>query len=40
MAISTEIEYSKVDDLCLDPLNPRLGRTKIAKDTPQVELLK
>ena len=39
MAISTKIEYAKIEDLYLDPLNPRLGRIRIAGGTPQDELL-
>ncbi len=40
MAISTKLEYEKVENLFLDPLNPRLGRHRASLDTSQDELLK
>lgn len=39
MSVSTSISYEKVDNLYLDPLNPRLGRHRISRDTPQDKLL-
>lgn len=39
MSIRPEIHYAKVDELYLDPLNPRLGRHKISNDRSQDELL-
>ena len=35
MAVSEKLEYYKIDDLFLDPLNPRLGRHRSNPDTPQ-----
>lgn len=39
MAIGTELKYAKLDDLCLDPLNPRLGRNNTGRDMPQAQVL-
>lgn len=39
MAISTEITYEKVDDLFLDPHNPRLGRENTGDDVRQDKVL-
>ncbi|CAB5161356.1 hypothetical protein D3OALGA1CA_5073 [Olavius algarvensis associated proteobacterium Delta 3] len=39
MAVSKTLEYYKVKDLFLDPLNPRLGRHRSKPDTPQDVLL-
>jgi len=39
MAISREIRYSHVDDLRLDPKNPRLGRHNTEKNLSQDEIL-
>jgi hypothetical protein len=39
MAISTEIHYESVDQLFLDPKNPRLGRHRIAAGLNQENLL-
>jgi hypothetical protein len=39
MTISTEIEYASVDELYLDPLNPRLGRNIAAMSLSQEDLL-
>ena len=39
MAISTELSYTDVDHLYLDPINPRLGRHRTSPVTPQDELL-
>jgi hypothetical protein len=35
MAIGTEIKYAKLDDLYLDPKNPRLGREQLQKNLTQ-----
>ncbi|MBC8492289.1 MAG: hypothetical protein H8D43_00785 [Chloroflexi bacterium] len=39
MAISTDIQYATIDELHLDPKNPRLGRHNIARDLTQEEVL-
>ncbi|MCZ7554574.1 MAG: hypothetical protein M5U05_18685 [Anaerolineales bacterium] len=39
MAISTRIEYVRLEELYLDPLNPRLGRNNIGRDVPQERVL-
>lgn len=39
MAISNEIRYAKLDDLFLDPMNPRLGRTKASPTLQQEKIL-
>lgn len=39
MAISKELHYAKLDDLYLDPLNPRLGRNNTGPNKPQDEVL-
>lgn len=39
MAVGTKINYAKLDELCLDPMNPRLGRNKTGTDTPQDKIL-
>ena len=39
MAISTQLKFAKIDDLCLDPLNPRLGRNKTGRDVSQEQVL-
>ena len=39
MAISTELKFAKLGDLCLDPLNPRLGRNNTGPDVSQDEVL-
>lgn len=39
MAIKTEISYTSVDNLMLDPLNPRLGRGKTGPDVRQATIL-
>ncbi|MES2510806.1 MAG: hypothetical protein V4625_12815 [Pseudomonadota bacterium] len=39
MAIKTEIQYAKVDDLYLDPLNPRLGRGQTGPKVLQSKVL-
>ena len=36
MAIATKPEYAKLDDLYLDPLNPRLGRSNIGPNVKHV----
>lgn len=43
MAINTDIQYASVDDLLLDPLNPRLGRGQTGpkvKQSAVLELMK
>ncbi len=40
MAISNEIRYTELDDLYLDPLNPRLGRHNTGKNVTQQTILK
>jgi hypothetical protein len=39
MAVSTELRCAPVEDLFLDPMNPRLGRNKTGRDVPQEEVL-
>lgn len=39
MAINTEIQYEAVDELYLDPLNPRLGRRNVAEGLSQKKVL-
>ncbi|MGC3992065.1 MAG: hypothetical protein QM796_20705 [Chthoniobacteraceae bacterium] len=39
MAISTKIEYAAIDDLFLDPLNPRLGRNNTGPTVSQETIL-
>src|SRR5688572_8110085 len=39
MAIGTKIEYASVDDLYLDPKNPRLGRRHASPKLPQEKVL-
>ncbi len=39
MAVSTTLSYADVDHLYLDPMNPRLGRHRMSRETPQYELL-
>jgi hypothetical protein len=39
MAIITEIKYASVDELMLDPLNPRLGRENTRPDLGQAEIM-
>lgn len=39
MPVSEKIKYSKLDELFLDPLNPRLGRHRRHADTPEEKLL-
>jgi hypothetical protein len=39
MAIATNLEFAKLDDLCLDPLNPRLGRNNTGRDVKQDKVL-
>ncbi len=39
MAISTELRYAKLDELHLDPMNPRLGRGNTGRDVPQDKVL-
>jgi len=39
MAVKTTIEYTSLDELLLDPLNPRLGRENANADTTQAKVL-
>lgn len=39
MAISTELQFATLDDLYLDPTNPRLGRNNTGRDVPQEKVL-
>jgi transposase-like protein len=39
MAISKEIKYAKLDQLLLDPKNPRLGRQNVGDDVSQAKVL-
>jgi len=39
MAIGTELKYAKLDELYLDPMNPRLGRNNIGRDVSQEKVL-
>jgi len=39
MAISTDLRFASIDELYLDPLNPRLGRGNTGRDTPQERVL-
>ena len=40
MNIHKDLSYNHIDDLYLDPMNPRLGRHRMSLDTSQDELLK
>lgn len=39
MAISTELQYAELDELYLDPMNPRLGRSNTGEDVSQDKVL-
>jgi len=39
MAINTDIEFASIDELYLDPLNPRVGRHNMGLDVSQEEIL-
>ena len=39
MAVSIVLSFGNVDNLYLDPMNPRLGRHRMYRETTQVELL-
>lgn len=39
MAIGTELKYAKLDELCLDPTNPRLGRSDRGRNVSQTKVL-
>jgi hypothetical protein len=39
MSVSTKIEYAELDELNLDPKNPRLGRHNVAKGLSQQDIL-
>jgi hypothetical protein len=40
MAVSQKLEYATIDELKLDPKNPRLGRQIVERNLSQPELLK
>lgn len=39
MAVGTKIQYAKLDELCLDPMNPRLGRGNTGGNISQLKIL-
>lgn len=39
MAIGTQIQYANLDELCLDPMNPRLGRNNTGPNVSQEKVL-
>ena len=39
MSISTKLKFASIDELYLDPMNPRLGRQNTGRDTPQKKIL-
>lgn len=39
MAISAEVKYAALENLCLDPTNPRLGRSNKGRQVPQGKVL-
>lgn len=39
MAIATNIQYARLEDLYLDPMNPRLGRNNTGRDVSQEQVL-
>jgi len=39
MTINTTIEYAKLDDLMLDPMNARLGRSNTGRTVPQATVM-
>ena len=39
MAIATELKFAELDELCLDPLNPRLGRNNTGREVKQDKVL-
>ncbi len=39
MGIAHEIDFESVDNLCLDPMNPRLGRNRTGRDVTQERVL-
>ena len=39
MAIDTELKYAALNDLYLDPMNPRLGRTNTGPEVKQEKIL-
>ena len=39
MPVSTEIQYESLDNLCLDPMNPRLGRSNTGRNVTQERVL-
>ena len=39
MAINSEIKYTSIDELFVDPLNPRLGRANTGANVSQEKVL-
>lgn len=39
MAVGTELKFASLDELNLDPMNPRLGRNNTKPDLPQEDIL-
>lgn len=39
MAVSRNLDFASLDELFLDPMNPRLGRHQMNRETPQESLL-
>jgi len=39
MAVGTELKFASLDELNLDPMNPRLGRNNTRPDLPQPDIL-
>ncbi len=39
MAVDTKLRYAKLEELSLDPTNPRLGRNNTGRDVPQTRVL-
>lgn len=39
MAVGTELKFASLDELNLDPMNPRLGRNNTRPDLPQSDIL-
>ena len=39
MAISRELQFASLDELNLDPMNPRLGRNNTGREVPQAKVL-
>jgi hypothetical protein len=39
MAVSTKLSFETIANLNLDPMNPQLGRHRMAKNTSQMKLI-